>query len=218
MILGITGPARSGKNTIANHLVSKHKYLRQSFADPPRRFVANLLGLHFADLVGGPLKERPIEWLDGKSPRQMMQTLGDDWGRDLIHPELWIRVALRKACRTLAMHPGTNIVFPAVHSDHEASAIRAAGGVILHVTRPGFGVEHPHPGEQCVTERPDDLHARNHGSMARLWSQANDIAKIMLIRAPTHVGNVPVRKPNSMAEAMAMASRRGMVRPVEESE
>lgn len=96
-IVGITGRARSGKDTLADMIVAASRSgIWMSFADPIRHFIARVSGLPYAELVDSPRKETPIPDLGNKSPRQMMQTLGTEWGRDLIDSDLWIKVARRE--------------------------------------------------------------------------------------------------------------------------
>ena len=45
MILGLTGPPGSGKDTLADHLVEKYNFKRVAFADPIRAQVKFLLQL-----------------------------------------------------------------------------------------------------------------------------------------------------------------------------
>ncbi|SDW38102.1 hypothetical protein [Nitrosomonas communis] len=37
------------------------------------------------------LKEKPHDDLLGKSPRDVMQSFGVEWGRKLIHPDIWVK-------------------------------------------------------------------------------------------------------------------------------
>ena len=79
MLIGITGPAFSGKDTIANHLCLTHGYFTcEAFADPLRDGLSALFGL-FPHHFDAKHKETVIEWI-GKSPRELLQTLGTQWG------------------------------------------------------------------------------------------------------------------------------------------
>lgn len=89
MLIGITGPAFSGKDTIANHLCWTHGYTCEAFADPLRDGLSSLFGLlpHHFDAKHN---ETIVEWI-GKSPRELLQTLGTQWGRDLVNRQIWCR-------------------------------------------------------------------------------------------------------------------------------
>ena len=62
-IIGITGAARSDKDTLAEYLAVNHGYRRVAFADSIREVVSLLTGLTIDELTDSPLKEEPIEWM-----------------------------------------------------------------------------------------------------------------------------------------------------------
>lgn len=68
------------------------------------------LGLTW-DHVDGPLKYEPIDWLDGTTPRHLLQTLGTEWGRHQ-HPEMWLRL-WRQRYGDLCRFPFRTIPAPA---------------------------------------------------------------------------------------------------------
>ena len=70
MLIGIAGPKRSGKDTLAKGLSKALNLPVDSFAAPLRKFVAELLNCSVATLES--CKEHPIKWLDGATPRSMM--------------------------------------------------------------------------------------------------------------------------------------------------
>jgi hypothetical protein len=82
ILIGLHGKAHAGKDTVGQMLVG-YGLDRVAFADPIKRMLIEGLGLT-AEHFDSPLKEEPIPWL-GKSPRQLMQTLGTEWGRDLVN-------------------------------------------------------------------------------------------------------------------------------------
>src|SRR5690606_4187664 len=78
-IIALSGPAGSGKSTAAAYLVDKG-YTLIKFAGPLK---AMCQAIGFTDWhLEGDGKERPLDWLQGKSPRQFMQLLGTEFGRD----------------------------------------------------------------------------------------------------------------------------------------
>lgn len=141
MIVGITGAKRSGKNTLADGLCQKLWLEHHSFAGPLREFVARILGWSLDELE--LRKEEPIDWLDGKTPRYLMQTVGTEWGREMIHPELWVR--------SLAHRIPERAVISDVRFDNEARAILSRGGVVIRVVRPGTGEGDFHASEVPVS-------------------------------------------------------------------
>jgi len=159
-LVGITGRARAGKTTVAEFLVASFGYEQHSFADPIRRFTCHLLGITPAELEAA--KEQAIPWIPGFSPRRLMQTLGTEWGRDMVSPALWIDSCLHRA----AAAPGP-VVISDVRFDNEAAAIRERGGVVLRIKRDVDGVA-AHRSESGVEESLIDRTIHNDGSIADL--------------------------------------------------
>jgi hypothetical protein len=175
IVIGITGKARVGKDTLAGLLLSLTggRGVRMSFADPIREFIASLTGYSVATLADGPLKEAPIDWLDDKSPRQMMQTLGTEWGRNMIDPDLWIKVAGKRLERV--QHDVPLVVFPDVRFDNEAKLIRRMGGTVVHLLRSGAAQVNAHASEAGISSGMNDWQIVNDGSMTDLREQAGTL-------------------------------------------
>lgn len=163
MIVGIAGPKRSGKDTLARLLASALNAEVHSFAAPIRQFVAGLLGWTLDELEDR--KETPVQWLDGVTPRQMMQSLGTEWGRQMVHPELWFR-------SLAARLPGQEAIVCDVRFDNEAEAIRKLGGVVIRLSRPGAGQGDDHVSEQPISDHLVDFDISNDGTIAQLWEKA----------------------------------------------
>lgn len=160
MIYGITGPARSGKDTLANLLVNRRGFTRVALADPLRVMVATLTGMTFQQMLDSPEKELPHPRLGGVSPRRAMQTLGTEWGRDLVWNNLWIEHAMDKA--QAADGP---VVIPDVRFENEAAAVRARGGKVIHMVRPGAAAVEGHISEAGVAFVEGDVVVLNDGDM-----------------------------------------------------
>ncbi|SKB50576.1 adenylate kinase [Luteibacter sp. 22Crub2.1] len=175
-IIGITGRARSGKDTLADALIDASRYgVKMSFADPLRVFVSNITGIPYPELVDGPAKEAPLAEFGGKSPRQMMQTLGTEWGRELIHPDIWIAAARRRLEDHLTWDAPLRphiAVFADVRFENEAAMIRELGGRIVHLSRPGAAIVSTHVSEGGIEPRRGDVHHVNAGTFADLQALA----------------------------------------------
>ena len=128
MLIGICGAAGSGKDTVADIL----GFERVAFADPLYEMVATVTGMTPDEMRDRETKERTIGWL-GHSPRQLLQTLGTEWGRNTISQTIWVDTAMRRVRGLLEQ--GRSVVVTDVRFDNEAAAIKAAGGVIWQVVR-----------------------------------------------------------------------------------
>ena len=134
IIIGITGLAGSGKDTAAVELISTSGVYQYAFARPMKEAAKLLMGWT-DEHVHGKLKD-VIDPLYGVSPRYVLQTLGTEWGRSIIHKGLWTLRAERfiESCRKL--NADCNIVITDVRFDNEAAFIKEAGGIVLEVIRP----------------------------------------------------------------------------------
>lgn len=192
-IIGITGVARSGKDTLATYLVEHHGFSRIALADPLREFVSSIADIPFEQLLDGPAKEQPVDWLGGRTPRYMMQTLGTEWGRNKVDREVWLKVARRRIEK--AARWGESVVIPDVRFDNEAEMVRQMGGEVIQVVRPGVGLKLSgwrsqvarvlpkgaqkylvHPSERGVNPFLIDCTVQNSGSITDLAVVAETLA------------------------------------------
>lgn len=120
-IIGFCGLIGAGKTLAATYLMSAHGFARVRFAGPLKD-MCRALGLSDRE-VDGDLKEQPCQLLGGKTPRWAMQSLGTEWGRNLIADDLWIN-AWRAACDRVPKS-AKGIVADDVRFENEADAIRA---------------------------------------------------------------------------------------------
>jgi hypothetical protein len=161
-LIGFTGLAGSGKSTAANYLVRKHGFVRVRFADTLKEMM-RVFGLGQAEIEGG-LKERPCPLLMGKTPRWAMQSLGTEWGRDCIHPDIWVSAWERKACDVL--DHGGRVVVDDVRFDNEVAKLAGMRGALVRVVRPGSVVG------SHISENGDfsvDHEIQNAGNIADLF-------------------------------------------------
>lgn len=91
-IILLTGPAGAGKTTAGNILSTVHGFALLKFATPIKSMLYGL-GLT-EEHIEGSLKEVPCDLLGGRTPRYAMQTLGTEWGREIMHPAIWIEVMI----------------------------------------------------------------------------------------------------------------------------
>jgi hypothetical protein len=162
-IVGLTGLIGSGKTTVALHLVEHHNFTRVRFAGPLKAMMA-ALGLS-PEEIEGDLRAEPCDLLGGKTPRQAMQTLGTEWGREMIHPDLWVRAWRKQLDRQY------NVIVDDVRFPNEAAAILGAGGsgTLVRLVRGGgshlsSGARH----QSEVQDFPVDFTIQNNGSIDQL--------------------------------------------------
>jgi hypothetical protein len=151
-LIGLTGPAGAGKDTVRGLLKAHHGFMGLAFADPVRDMAKALLDHVYArgHAMDRSLKEKPAPVI-GASYRELAQTLGTEWGRQTIRPSLWIDIAMHKV-RLMWARGERRIVISDVRFPDEAEAIRAAGGQIWAITRPGIEPVREHVSERLARE------------------------------------------------------------------
>lgn len=167
-LIGLTGPTGSGKDTVADHLAGVHGFVRLALADPIRDGLQAMLKLPDEVFSGRDLKELPIAWI-GKSPRQLMQTLGTEWGRHHIDDDIWLRAAARRIANIKrGWQYVRGIVVTDIRFANEADWLRRSGGCIWHITGRGLppaGDAAAHSSEAGIVFRPGDTVIGNAGTL-----------------------------------------------------
>ncbi len=148
-LVGLSGYARSGKDTVAAFLVAEYGYRKIAFADRLRNFVLALFPsvAEAVNAVGG-------DWDKAKEDpevRRMLQGVGIA-ARNHIGLDVWITAALR------SVHESERIVVSDVRFVNEADALAARGGALFRIERPGTKPINSHASEIAL-DRYDGLHA-----------------------------------------------------------
>lgn len=141
-IIALTGAKTVGKTTIAKSL-NKWDAINSeimSFASPIKDMLI-AMGVP-EDAIYGNKKQTTIKEL-GFSGRELMQSLGTEWGRDMISQDIWV-LALHK--KILASDSET-IIIDDCRFENEAEWVRNQGGIIIKLIRDGIDFDKLHPSE-----------------------------------------------------------------------
>lgn len=160
-VIGITGRARSGKDTVRNFIIAARGGYAYSFADPLRAMLKPL-GIDMDDPYWANRKDEVIPAL-GASPRKLLQTLGTEWGRALINDNLWVLLAQQRL-----LNNGLGMVVADVRFENEAAWVRNVGGLLVHVLRPDATQVRAHASEAGVVIQDSDVVINNTGDLATL--------------------------------------------------
>jgi hypothetical protein len=166
-VIGVSGLARTGKDTVANFALAQIGGYRYSFADPMRDML-KAIGMDLSDPFWQDRKDTPIPAL-GASPRRLMQTLGTEWGRQLINPDIWLVLAKQ---RLLAFGPG--MIISDVRFENEANWVRSLGGLVIHLVRPSAPKIEQHISEAGVLVNDLDLVIHNNGTLEQLFDRVKE--------------------------------------------
>lgn len=163
-VIGLMGLAQSGKSTVAQYLEREHSFARVRFAGPLKA-MCRAIGLSDREIEGEG-KELPHPLLCGKTPRFAMQTLGTEWGRDIIGPDFWTGI-WRESVFAALNEGAKGIVAEDCRFPNEAEAIRALGGKLWRIERAGLSAR-VHISEAAALGIPADRVFENNGAVADL--------------------------------------------------
>lgn len=156
-IIGLSGYARSGKDTVGAILVH-HGYQRRAFADALKRVAVD------------------IGWDGAKDDagRRLLQDLGVAC-RTHLHPDVWVDAAMADL--------PARVVFTDVRFPNEAQAIVDAGGEVWRVERARCGPANDHVSETALDGWPFDRVINNHGTLLDLRREVAGVLDRLTARA-----------------------------------
>lgn len=163
-IIGLVGVIGSGKTTAANYLEVYHGFQPEKFAGPLKDML-RAIGLDDEE-IEGRLKEAPCGLLCGVTPRHAMQTLGTEWGRDLISPDLWVNAWEYRVSDPIRRR----IVADDCRFPNEAQKLRDIGAKLVRIV-PSYGGYTPpdqaadHPSEVHIATMDVDIEITNDGGI-----------------------------------------------------
>jgi hypothetical protein len=187
-IIGLTGYAQTGKDTVGAMLVERGWH-RIGFADNVRALAlaADPLVRTLWRRPDGGLNERTerlsvvvarVGWEDAKrnaDVRRFLQDLGSGV-RDVLGETTWIDAAMQKIDVYSGGHPEpAGVVITDVRHENEAAAVRARGGIIARVTRPGVGPANDHVTEVGVDAIAYDGWITNDGTLVDLEREVEEL-------------------------------------------
>ena len=171
MIIGLSGYARSGKDTVAGMLMGIHHYQRVAFADKIREFLYEIDPLVMFNGTDFRLQDiiDSKGWEDAKTEfpeiRRLLQDLGVS-ARDIFGYDFWIDQALRNHISS------EKIVITDVRFKNEAAAIkRHKDAQVWRVNRIGTKPANDHISETDLDDWEFDAVIQNDSDMPNLIRQ-----------------------------------------------
>ena len=166
-VIGLYSSApRSGK-TAVSHALERKTFVRVPFAEPLKDMVFPLLvsiGYTPEQAVQRLYHDKEL-LLDvfGVSTRHLLQTLGTEWGRTCIAPDMWLRVWQAR------IKQYEYVVVDDVRFENEAELIRSLGGEVWKITRKGVTNTHTHASEGSLDKWPHFArYIENDGTLEQL--------------------------------------------------
>ncbi|MEU7030079.1 hypothetical protein AB0A60_25780 [Streptomyces sp. NPDC046275] len=183
-LIGLAGAARSGKDTAAQALLDMG-WSRRAFADKVREVLYALdpvlIEPEYKD--GTTTLRYEVDtygWEDVKAMypvvRGYQQRLGTEGGRTALGEDVWVD-ALFRDFETWGPTIITDVRFP-----NEAEAIRARGGLVVAVERPGQTLirEADHASENALAGYLFDDVIRNDGTVAQLHDRVMQLIPLAM--------------------------------------
>ena len=168
-LIGLTGKARSGKDTVGDYL-TMYNYETYAMASPIKEACRAAFGWTDEHLFGD-LKE-VVDPLYGITPREAMQKMGTEFGRDMINPKLWELRAKQQIDST------EYLVITDLRFDNEALLVLKSGGIVLNIERDTRdvinGVE-GHSSEDGISKHLITRTIKNNGSLVDLYDRVKVI-------------------------------------------
>lgn len=177
MLIGLHGKARSGKDTAAIYLAQRFGFEVYSFANPIKTGLKAMFGLTDAQLEDED-KDKLINEI-GKTPRELMQTLGTEWGRQTINHDIWLW-GLEKQFAHFRVYAAKNKLqflplIKDVRFENEADWVRGQGGLIIHIQRNNARPVRSHVSEAGVAVQAGDVVISNNDSLTQFYQKLTDI-------------------------------------------
>lgn len=174
-LIAFTGRKGSGKDTVAGML--SHKWTNIKFADPIKAMCRQILRTQGLDEImvekytEGELKETPSPYFNGKTARYVQQTIGTEWGRDLISQSIWVDIAHRRCDIT------KSVVITDARFPNEEIALKEWGATLIRIVRPSL-VDNEfsdHPSEAYIDEMKVDHEIINDGTFEDLQGKFSKV-------------------------------------------
>lgn len=173
VLIGITGRAGAGKDTMADELAEKHGFLKMPFAGPLKMAAKVLFGFSDQQMNDRELKECMNDYW-GITHRSALQKLGTECMRGVFGQDFWLK---RWMLSYSEWRDTDHIVVPDVRFENEANLIRNCGGSIVHIRRPNNtnAIPQTHASEAGIAINPNDIVIDNVGEVKQLRECASGI-------------------------------------------
>ncbi len=106
------------------------------------------------------------------TPRLILQLLGTEGGRDVIHPNIWVNATLGN------LKPTDKVIVTDVRFPNEVSGIKNKGGIVIRVVRPSKISTSTHPSETSLNDYNQwDYVIVNDGTLEQLEYKTIEMLK-----------------------------------------
>lgn len=178
-LVALAGRAGSGKDTVADMIDGQlerrfnHDYtlILEKFAAPIKAAIEAMFGIDLENMSRAE-KEAPLAPFT-KSPRQLMQTLGTEWGRDLVDADLWVKLLAGRLAE-ITIEDKDWIVITDCRFPNEFKWVQDVGGEVWWVERDGLMSVTAHSSEESIRAEHCHRVVKNLGNLDDLFDNVGD--------------------------------------------
>ena len=171
-LIGISGAAGSGKDTVGDYLVKEYGYTKLAYADALKDLVRFFFNIPKTELTSGQKSEEVRRLLQGTGELAKYLKGRYYWNNELD--------------KSMASATGP-VVITDVKFNHEIEHIRKNNGVIIRVSRQNIDLQTKDTGHISETELSDghpgfDFVIYNNGTLNELYLRIEEIMRDLICR------------------------------------
>ena len=182
VLIGVHGKPRSGKDTLATHLVEKYKLLRYGPSMPVKVATAAMFDIPIEYLYDDKMKDA-FDAFWQMSYREMAQKVGKESIRDIFVEDFWMRhtekmwIEVQKGLPIIdilaeAHNTYNGMILADIRYANEVTWVKDRGGIVIFVTREnrGYVANEQHAAEKGLDLALADIIVPNNGTIEQLYS------------------------------------------------
>lgn len=179
MIIGLSGYAQTGKDTVATYLIHEYGYHRVAFADTIREALYNLNPTILLDGKYRPLATAVniLGWeglkANSNDARVLLQRMGTEVGRNMFDKDFWVNQAFTRN----KIKPGDKVVFTDVRYPNEFESIKTNNGVVWRIERMNVKAVNSHTSENALNDAKFDGLLINNSTKEDLQNAIDNLLK-----------------------------------------
>ena len=159
----------------------------KKFAGKLKTIVSLLAGISEHDLEDPEFKKKSMgpEW-GNITYRECLQIVGTDAMRNNVHPNVWVNALFADYIPVHTDHvPGgfewPNWIITDCRFENEAEAVKARGGVVVRINRPGIEAVNAHPSETALDNWSFDYTINNDGDIIHLLDRVAVLYETLMV-------------------------------------
>ncbi len=180
MIIGLSGYAKSGKDTVAEIIreIQPEKWQIKKFSGKLKTIASIMLGIpeymfenqdFKSEILGEEWWKNYGDFYHQTTVRDFLQLLGTDAIRNGLHTNAWVNALMADyKPRKMDQYSPSNWIVTDVRFPNEAEAIKDRGGVIIRIDRPGVEPVNAHPSEIALDNWDFDYKIANVSDLPAL--------------------------------------------------